>query len=71
MEGAAIGGLVGAGGGTLYRLNENRRHDERYRGAYASCMTLARLQQLVARLNGTRAGGRATDAGPPILPALT
>ena len=36
--GAAIGGLVGAGGGTLYGLNENRRHDERYRDAYASCM---------------------------------
>jgi hypothetical protein len=36
--GAAIGGVVGAGGGTLYGLNENRRHDERYREAYASCM---------------------------------
>jgi hypothetical protein len=36
--GAAIGGLVGAGGGTLYGLNENRRHDERYREAYAGCM---------------------------------
>jgi hypothetical protein len=30
--------VVGAGGGTLYGLNENRKHDERYRDAYASCM---------------------------------
>ena len=37
-KGAAIGGLVGAGGGTLYGLNENRKHDERYREAYAACM---------------------------------
>jgi hypothetical protein len=37
-KGAAIGGIVGAGGGTLYGLNENRKHDESYRGAYASCM---------------------------------
>lgn len=37
-KGAAIGGVVGAGGGTLYGLNENRKHDERYRVAYASCM---------------------------------
>ncbi len=37
-KGAAIGGLVGAGGGTLYGLNENRKHDERYREAYARCM---------------------------------
>lgn len=37
-KGAAIGGVVGAGGGTLYGLNENRKHDERYRTAYASCM---------------------------------
>jgi hypothetical protein len=29
---------VGAGGGTLYGLNENRKHDERYRAAYAGCM---------------------------------
>jgi hypothetical protein len=29
---------VGAGGGTLYGLNENRRYDERYREAYAGCM---------------------------------
>lgn len=36
--GAAIGGLVGAGGGTLYGLNENKKHDERYRDAYAACM---------------------------------
>jgi hypothetical protein len=37
-KGAVIGGLVGAGGGTLYGLNENRKHDERYRNAYATCM---------------------------------
>lgn len=37
-KGAAIGGLVGAGGGTLYGLNENRKHDDRYREAYAACM---------------------------------
>jgi len=37
-KGAAIGGVVGAGGGTLYGLNENRRNDEKYRGAYSSCL---------------------------------
>jgi len=37
-KGAAIGGIVGAGGGTLYGLNENKKHDERYRQAYAACM---------------------------------
>jgi hypothetical protein len=37
-KGAVIGGLVGAGGGTLYGLNENRKHDESYRNAYAACM---------------------------------
>jgi hypothetical protein len=37
-QGAAIGGIVGAGGGSLYGLNENKKHDERYRAAYASCM---------------------------------
>src|SRR5947199_1028183 len=37
-KGAAIGGVVGAGGGSLYGLNENKKHDERYRAAYASCM---------------------------------
>ena len=36
--GAAIGGVVGIGGGVLYGLNENKKHDERYRRAYASCM---------------------------------
>jgi len=30
--------FVGAGGGTLYGLNENGKHDERYRNAYAACM---------------------------------
>jgi len=29
---------VGAGGGTLYGLNENQKHDERYRNAYGACM---------------------------------
>jgi hypothetical protein len=37
-KGAAIGGVVGAGGGTLYGLNENKRNDEKYRGAYSSCL---------------------------------
>jgi hypothetical protein len=37
-KGAAIGGLLGAGAGTLYGLNENKKHDEKYRDAYASCM---------------------------------
>jgi hypothetical protein len=37
-KGAAIGGVVGAAGGTLYGLNENRKHDERYRAAYSQCM---------------------------------
>jgi hypothetical protein len=29
---------VVASGGTLYGLNENKKHDERYRDAYAACM---------------------------------
>jgi hypothetical protein len=37
-KGAVIGGVRGAGGGALYGINENRRTDERYRGAYASCI---------------------------------
>ncbi len=37
-KGAAIGGIVGAAGGTLYGINENRKHDEAYRAAYARCM---------------------------------
>lgn len=37
-KGAAIGGLAGAGGGTLYGLYENKKNDEAYREAYASCM---------------------------------
>src|SRR3989475_12612193 len=37
-KGAAIGSVVGAGGGTLYGLNESKKHDERYREAYAGCM---------------------------------
>ena len=37
-KGAAIGGLVGAGGGTLYGLNGHKQHEEHYRKAYAACM---------------------------------
>lgn len=37
-KGAVIGALVGAGGGTLYGLNENGKHNDRYRNAYAACM---------------------------------
>jgi len=37
--GAVVGAaVVGAGGGTLYGLNENRRNDEKYRAAYSSCL---------------------------------
>ena len=32
------GGLLGAGGGTLYGLNENKNHDQAYREAYGACM---------------------------------
>ena len=34
----ATGALVGAGGGTLFGLNENGKHDDRCRSAYAACM---------------------------------
>jgi len=37
-KGAAIGGLVGAGAGTLYGVNDNRKHDTAYRDAYSSCL---------------------------------
>jgi len=37
-KGAGIGGLVGLGGGALYGLNENKKHDEQYRRAYESCL---------------------------------
>jgi hypothetical protein len=37
-KGAAIGGLLGAGAGTLYGVNDNRKHDAAYRDAYANCM---------------------------------
>jgi hypothetical protein len=37
-KGAAIGGAVGVAGGALYGINENRKHDEAYRAAYARCM---------------------------------
>jgi hypothetical protein len=37
-KGAGIGGVVGLGGGVLYGLNENKKSDERYRQAYASCL---------------------------------
>jgi hypothetical protein len=33
--------LVGAGDGTLYGLNENKKHDERYRNAYQPACTRA------------------------------
>lgn len=31
-------GIVGTAGGTLYGMSTDRRHDERYRAAYAECM---------------------------------
>lgn len=37
-KGAAIDGMVGTGGGTLYGLKENAKHDAHYRDAYAACM---------------------------------
>jgi len=37
-KGAAIGGVAGAGGGTLYGLNQTKKHDEAYRAAYSHCM---------------------------------
>ena len=37
-KGAAIGGLVGAGAGTLYGVNDNRKHDAAYREAYSGCL---------------------------------
>ena len=37
-KGAAIGGLVGAGAGSLYGVNDKRKHDAAYREAYSSCM---------------------------------
>jgi hypothetical protein len=37
-KGAGIGGVVGAGAGTLYGLNENKKHDEKYRAAYGNCL---------------------------------
>jgi len=37
-KGAGIGGVVGAGAGTLYGLNENKKHDENYRAAYGNCL---------------------------------
>jgi len=33
-----MGGIVGAGVGSLYGLNENQKQDQRYRDAYARCM---------------------------------
>lgn len=35
---AAVGGIVGAASGALYGVNQNKRRDERYREAYATCM---------------------------------
>jgi hypothetical protein len=37
-KGAAIGGVVGVAGGSLYGLNENKTHNEKYKIAYSSCM---------------------------------
>ena len=39
-KGAVIGGLISGRKrrGRSYGLNENKKHDERYRNAYASCM---------------------------------
>jgi len=37
-KGAGIGGVVGLAAGTLYGLNENKAHDERYVEAYRACM---------------------------------
>lgn len=37
-KGAAIGGLMGATAGTLYGLNENKKHDGDYQTVYRSCM---------------------------------
>ncbi len=36
-KGAAIGGLLGAAAGTLYGINENRKADEAYPAACATC----------------------------------
>ena len=37
--GAVVGAaVVGAGGGTLYGLNESKKHDEKYKEAYSGCM---------------------------------
>ena len=33
-----IGGLVGAGGGTLHGLNEDKQHAEHYRKAYPASL---------------------------------
>jgi hypothetical protein len=43
VTGATIGTMLGAavgaaGGGTLFGLDANRKHDESYRNAYARCM---------------------------------
>ena len=38
VKGAAIGGGVGTGGGTLYGLNETNKNNEKYRAAYSSCL---------------------------------
>jgi hypothetical protein len=37
-KGALIGGALGVGGGTLYGIWDNKKNDERFRVAYASCM---------------------------------
>jgi hypothetical protein len=49
-KGAAIGGVVGAGshGG----LNENEKHDEAYRAAYARCMASHGYRSGAAQVRG-------------------
>ncbi len=37
-KGAAIWGIVGAAGGTLYGLNEANKNDVKYQEAYRQCM---------------------------------
>jgi hypothetical protein len=38
QQAAVIGGVLGAGGGALYGVNENRKNDARYRDVYGGCM---------------------------------
>ncbi len=36
--GGVGGGVLGGGGGSLYGLYDNKKNDESYRAAYATCM---------------------------------